>query len=1249
MELPDTLKPFEVEAEDYLAKGLIGEIEFSGNTYQVSVKDSRNGHEIWTFLQLGSDGGLSDYFCDDEEGEELAPCVHLCAAYLRIYNGHDLPLHRRFERSLWNELGRLYADRLGDNPKILKKEGTGWYSCHSVGGKLLFEIKATNSSSIALLKALFEKRRSVTEETSLKFSNLSQEELKLWREGRPSAHLKYDLSFWNDLAKYFMLMQDSGKPYRINFAYSAKGIPNEVWISFDQISVKFYMSEANLGSIIPTLATVKSILKVYDAPEEEIKKIVFDKKNGCFNVEGSFFSGESSLHEIRKQRKNEGISLDRWIFVPMDGFYAKDPHWLLSKKKITEAEISETLTQNLSLISKLLEGTVLHEEPVEVAYTLAFDSEWNLHLTCYLFSPGDLSFPDSHFFGDWAYLDDDGFYSLQGVLFPQVETVIPAENISDFITKNKVWLNGQEGFHVHPASIEAQLLYEVSDEGRLTFIGQLDDKENTGDSQDFGSWVYLVGRGFYSKESSAGMQLRAGMSFLRDQIPLFIKVNRDELSLVYGFFSKESPLQRIQVDIELSKGNKIVVNPVYELKQEYLDKNVHFFDDFTYVQGEGFREFPMGLHLPDRYSHHVEIESDQVEIFLNQEIQFLQPFVKSIDQRLIKPALLELISIDLDRKKEPGSTLEYITKLKYQSDIGIVDVTDLWVAIKKKRKFLFSPAGLINLHDKRFDWLRWLHKGQVDTQKHLIKLSTIELMRLHAIDEISIKEINTEKQKHSNSLLQALVDLKPPEEPDLQGLASNLRPYQKLGVDWLWFLYHHGLSGLLCDDMGLGKTHQTMALIAAVFNGKPEEERKLAKHILVICPTSVIYHWQEKLEAHLPNARVYTFYGANRTLEGFHQEYDILLTSYGISRIESDHLEKIPFELAVFDEVQLAKNHNSRLYATLVSINAKMRLGLTGTPIENHLRELKALFDIVLPLYMPSEADYRDYFVRPIERELDNGRKKLLSRMIKPFVMRRRKEEVLSDLPGKIEEVSHCDLSPMQARLYNEVLRSGRARLLEELEDDRATVPYIHIFSLLSALKQICDHPAVYLKAVEKYKNYSSGKWDLFVELLSEARESRQKVVVYSQYLMMLDIIEAYLAEIGVGYAAIRGSTVNRAEQLHRFKHDPSCEVFVASLQAAGLGIDLTSASVVIHYDRWWNAARENQATDRVHRIGQKRGVQVFKLVTKDTFEERIDLLIARKGKLMEEVVGIDDHDLIKRFTRQELMEFLQDSKTWIE
>jgi SNF2 family DNA or RNA helicase len=323
-------------------------------------------------------------------------------------------------------------------------------------------------------------------------------------------------------------------------------------------------------------------------------------------------------------------------------------------------------------------------------------------------------------------------------------------------------------------------------------------------------------------------------------------------------------------------------------------------------------------------------------------------------------------------------------------------------------------------------------------------------------------------------------------------------------------------------------------------------------------------------------------------------------------------------------------------------VQARMTLGLTGTPIENNLRELKSLFDIVLPSYMPEEPTFRKIFSNPIEKDGDPKAKALLGRYIRPFMLRRRKVEVLQDLPEKTEELSHCELSTEQVALYQEVLATGRKQIVENLEDGSKPIPYVHIFALLTKLKQICNHPAAYLKDAANYASHQSGKWDLFVELLYQARLSKQKVVVFTQYLDTLDIMEHYLTEKGIGYATIRGQTVNRGEQLKRFKHEPECEIFLGSLNAAGLGIDLTAASVVIHFDRWWNPSRENQATDRVHRIGQQRGVQVFKLITKNTLEENINRLIQRKAKLINEIVSSDDQNVVKHFTRTELLELLQ-------
>ncbi|MBS0627174.1 MAG: DEAD/DEAH box helicase, partial [Verrucomicrobia bacterium] len=466
-----------------------------------------------------------------------------------------------------------------------------------------------------------------------------------------------------------------------------------------------------------------------------------------------------------------------------------------------------------------------------------------------------------------------------------------------------------------------------------------------------------------------------------------------------------------------------------------------------------------------------------------------------------------------------------------------------------------------------------------------------------------------------------------------EGLKSQLRGYQETGVRWLWFLYCYGLSGILCDEMGLGKTHQAMALLAAAFNDQSTKGR-----FLVVCPTSVIYHWQELFRQFLPSLRVYVFYGQYRQVEKLEDSYDVLLTSYGMIRSERKNLERIPFSVGIYDELQQAKNARSQIHRALRGLQVKMAVGLTGTPIENKITDIKALFDLVLPQYLPSDSYFKEHFLMPIEKEGDTYKKQLLSKMIRPFVLRRKKTEVLLELPEKVEEIAYCDLSSEQKSLYAEVFSSSQKGIRQEMEKSSGSNMGVHIFALFSKLKQICDHPCLALGDIEDFHEHSSGKWDLFVELLQEARESHQKVVVFTQYLKMMDIIKMYLESQSIEYAEIRGSTRDRGSQLKKFKEDPQCEVFIASLQAAGVGIDLTAASVVIHYDRWWNPAKENQATDRVHRMGQSRGVQVFKLVTKKTIEERIHDVINQKLGLLDEVVGFDDQFIIKHFSKEEIL-----------
>jgi superfamily II DNA or RNA helicase len=555
------------------------------------------------------------------------------------------------------------------------------------------------------------------------------------------------------------------------------------------------------------------------------------------------------------------------------------------------------------------------------------------------------------------------------------------------------------------------------------------------------------------------------------------------------------------------------------------------------------------------------------------------------------------------------------------------------------RRYIETPDGWLDAQSPEFESLDilLLETGKAaghDADKDRIKISRLELLRLQAA---AAQELIIEGQKSLVKRLDRLLNFKPSAPfPQIKGLVSKLRTYQQLGAEWISFLYENGFGGLLCDDMGLGKTHEVMAFMLYL-----RKHRKIKKPFLVVCPTTVLSHWSEKIRDHAPGLKAVVYHGGLRDIDSAFDTGDVLLTSYGILRRDIRVLRKRTFGLVVFDEIQHIKNRLTQSYLAAIRIRTRMKLGLTGTPIENTLDELKALMDLVIPGYLGRDEAFKTRYVNPIEQNLKSPRRRELSRLISPFTLRRLKTTVLSELPPKIEDIRTCRLSEDQVKLYRDAVSNRGHELVQLLRKPKGSVPYMHIFALLTLLKQICNHPATVKTGRDNYDQFQSGKWELFKELLAESLDSGQKVVVYSQYLNMIRIMEKHLALNEVDFATLTGASRNRGNIIDRFNNDPTCRVFVGSLKAGGIGIDLVAASVVIHYDRWWNAAREDQATDRVHRIGQKRAVQVFKLVTEGTLEEKISAIIEKKKNLMNGVVKEDDPGLLKTFSRRQLIELL--------
>ncbi|MCI0381467.1 MAG: DEAD/DEAH box helicase [Chlamydiae bacterium] len=1198
---------------------------FSGGTYQVEVTEAKEA--IWPFLQLGEEGEILDAFCTCEKAEKKRSCEHLAGAFLKIMGSNGIPLHVRFRDSFWNGICWAASQRYGYEAHFLKTD-KGEFRIDSPQRESVIILQPLNQKGKRKLEEILFKRPIETEATSLKFSKLSFEELELWKQGRPTENLRYELSFWSDLAKWWMELQETGKSYQIDFLDADEfSLPSWLVFSFDEIKGKFFVFREDWLHFIPTLATVKTTLKVFFTGKKEIEKITYDPSTRKFFIK--FFSKEKKFPPFPSEKM---VEVDGWIYLPKIGFFPKTIDPLLQKEEISQIEIADFLDRHSRIVKKYLKREQLYTEPVSVQYELFFDEKQYLHIRAYLFEKGDLTSPQSALFGKYGYLPGKGFYILRSLLFGQIEKVISKEKISDFVNRYRLWLQSFEEFQIHVSAVGIQLAYRVNQEGTLEFFSRTDFTEEKESIIEFDEWIYVKGKGFYAKAvTKTPSRITPFTKVAKEDVSSFIHQNFEELETIPGFFSPFSPIEKVGLIISLNKRGRIQVSPKFFFRKNYRPEQVKIFGDFTFVEGEGFARILL-TNLPEEYRQEKEIEFILEASFISYELERLQPYILSLDNRLRRAEEInvKLNSIKRDFQSKVGP---WICEFVLETEIGKISLFEIWKGMQERKHHLFSEAGTIILKDNRFIWLksigkkRWLKNGK------LVRLTTMEWLKVCAIEEIEPPIQETKLAIASRKLLEQFQTYETIETLDLSGLKSLLRPYQQVGIKWLFFSYCYGLSCLLCDEMGLGKTHQALALIAASRN--LFQNRK--KIYLVVCPTSVIFHWQKLIEQFLPSLKTYLFHGGQRKIDLFLKgDFELLLTSYGIVRSEIGSLKNLFFEISIFDELQIAKNPRSRTYLSLKKIQAKMRLGLTGTPIENRLAELKALFDLILPQYLPPESQFRQWFINPIEKEKDEEKKRLLSRLIRPFLLRRKKSEVLLELPEKTEELAICELSEEQKKIYRNLLLEYQNPILEKLKETAGPAPTVHIFALLSKLKQICDHPCLITKQIHLYEKHQSGKWDLFVELLSEARESGQKVVVFSQYLDMLDIIELYLKKNAIGYASIRGSTIDRKTPLIQFKEDASCEIFVGSLQAAGVGIDLITASVVIHYDRWWNPAKENQATDRVHRIGQSRGVQVFKLITKNTVEERIHELIEEKTALQKGILHFDQEDQISGVGKEE-------------
>ena len=493
-----------------------------------------------------------------------------------------------------------------------------------------------------------------------------------------------------------------------------------------------------------------------------------------------------------------------------------------------------------------------------------------------------------------------------------------------------------------------------------------------------------------------------------------------------------------------------------------------------------------------------------------------------------------------------------------------------------------------------------------------------------------------ENAEHSkvimNKKLRQLRDFeKIDEHPMPEKFKGTLRPYQKAGYDWLQFLNQYQLGGCLADDMGLGKTVQTLALLQSQKEGGAEAAS------LLVMPTSLVYNWQKEAKKFTPKLRVFNYTGVNRTKDiGQFQGYDLVITSYGIIRRDLEILTKYNFHYIILDESQAIKNPTSNISKAVRELNARYRLILTGTPIENSTMDLWSQMSFINPGLLGHQSFFRKQFQIPIEKQNSDEKSNKLNNLIKPFIMRRHKSQVAKDLPAKVENIHYSTMTTLQAEMYEETKNMYRNEILSHIDTHGLGKSQMVLLQGLTKLRLIANHP----KMADPDYAGDSGKLDDMIHMLSNTLSEGHKILIFSQFVKHLTIVKDLIETRGLDYCYLAGSTRNRQAEVERFQEDDSVKIFLISMKAGGLGLNLTEADYVFLLDPWWNPAVEAQAIDRAHRIGQKKKVFTYKFITKNTVEEKILELQNRKLQLAKDLITTDS-SFVKNLSKDDIGDLL--------
>ena len=648
-----------------------------------------------------------------------------------------------------------------------------------------------------------------------------------------------------------------------------------------------------------------------------------------------------------------------------------------------------------------------------------------------------------------------------------------------------------------------------------------------------------------------------------------------------------------------------------------------------------------GFMLDQKNNRLILVNDDRIYEFLTKDINV---YMKNF----------EILATDKFKEKEVMGTTSVNIGVRIENNLLDIDFSNWKINVEelqeimkkyklKKKYHRLKDGSFINLEEN--GTLKFIDSitEDIDIDYSKIKDNNLKLPMYRALYLDKILEKNTFIHVSKDDKFKKMI--KNTNAKELEGniyipsnLNANLREYQKVGVEWLRILDYYGLGGILADDMGLGKTIQLLGVICTYIakgGNKPS---------IVVCPSSLCLNWQNETEKFTKDVKSIVIHGnleeRNKQI-ALIPKYNIAITSYELLKRDIEEYKKYDykFKYIIADEAQYIKNNKTQNAKAIKNISAETRYALTGTPIENSLSELWSIFDFIMPGYLFGYRKFKELYETPIIKEEDNIAMQKLKKLIEPFILRRIKGEVLTELPDKIITVLNSQMLEEQRNVYLSYLAKAKKNAMEEIKEKGIEKSQIKILALITRLRQICCHPSLF---VENYKD-GSGKLNQCIEIIKDAIQSGHKILLFSGYTAMFEIIEKELKKEKIEYLKLTGQTKvsERMNLVDEFNNNPDKKLFLISLKAGGTGLNLIGADVVIHYDPWWNISAENQATDRTYRIGQKRNVQVYKLITKNSIEEKIYELQKRKEVLMDNMLSTNQ-TFINKLSKEDIMNLFE-------